>query len=407
MSVRRPPEVSEDSALVRAQSPAMTRADVPSPLRAAEGPEVPEPDELAPVPADRDRLRMGFTTGTAATAAAMAATIILSGRPAPRRVTVRLPGGEDLEVAILKSSSTGADEALAVVVKDAGDDPDVTNQAEIGAIVRRRSEPGLISIIGGAGVGRLTKPGLALAPGEWAINPGPRAMLRENLLPFLGQSGLPGLELEIFVKNGETLAAETLNPRLGIVGGISILGTTGLVKPFSNEAYLATISNAQDLARALGLEELVLTTGRQSEKLAMSARPDLPEEAFVQVADFYGDSLQIAAEHGFKTIGLAAFFGKAVKQAAGHRNTHAHRNDQDPAALAEWMRPSIGDELAEELREAMTARASLEILRRADRLDLVAEVAERALTVARTFSGPGPGLWMMIFDYDGRLLCRI
>lgn len=406
MSVRRPPEVSEDATLVRTQSPAMIRASSPSPVQTAEGLEVPEPDELTPVPADRDRLRMGFTTGTAATAAAMAATIILSGRPAPHEVTVRLPGGEDLEVAILKSVSTGADQALAVVVKDAGDDPDVTNQAEIGAIVRRGSQPGLINILGGPGVGRLTKPGLALPPGEWAINPGPRSMLRENLRPFLDQPGLPGLEVEIFVKNGEALAADTLNPRLGIVGGISILGTTGLVKPFSNEAYLATISNAQDLARALGLEELVLTTGRQSEKLAMAARADLPEEAFVQVADFYGDSLQMAAEHGFKTIGLAAFFGKAVKQAAGHRNTHAHRNDQDPAALAEWLRPSTGDELAKKLREAMTARASLEILRQAGRLDLVSEVAERALTVAGQFSGPGPGLWMMIFDYDGRLLCQ-
>lgn len=399
--------MSEDSAILRTPSPAITRADGPSPLRAAEGSEGPEPDELGPVPADRDRLRMGFTTGTAATAAALAATIILSGRPAPRQVTVRLPGGEDLEVTILKSAATGADEARAVVVKDAGDDPDVTNQAEIGAIARRRSEPGLINILGGSGVGRLTKPGLALPPGEWAINPGPRSMLRENLLPFLDQSSLPGLEVEIFVKNGEALATDTLNPRLGIVGGISILGTTGLVKPFSNEAYLATISNSLDLARALGLEELVLTTGRQSEKLAMAARPDLPEEAFVQVADFYGDSLQMAAEHGFKTIGLAAFFGKAVKQAAGHRNTHAHRNDQDPSVLAEWLRPSTGDALAEKLREAMTARASLDILRQADLLDLVTEVAERALTVARTFSGPGPGLWMMIFDYDGRLLSRI
>lgn len=367
----------------------------------------PEPDELDPVPLDTDRLRTGFTTGTAATAAAMAAAVILSGRSGPREVTVRLPGGDDLTVPVALSAEINADEAMAVVIKDAGDDPDVTNKAEIGAIVRRRSDPGLINIIGGRGVGRLTKPGLALPPGQWAINPGPRSMLRENLLPFLSHPDFSGLEVEIFVEKGEELAVNTLNPRLGIIGGISILGTTGLVKPFSNEAYLATIDSALDLAKAVGLTEVVLTTGRQSEKLGMAARPDLPEEAFVQVADFYGDSLKKAAGRGFTVIGIAAFFGKAVKQAAGHYNTHAHRNDQDPAALAEWLRPKTGDELAERLRQAMTARASLDILREAEALDLVSEVAGRALATARKFSGPGPDLWMMIFDYDGRLLCRL
>lgn len=367
----------------------------------------PEPDELEPVPLDMGRLRTGFTTGTAATAAAMAAAVILSGRSGPREVTVRLPGGDDLTVPVAMSAVINAEEAMAVVIKDAGDDPDVTNKAEIGAIVRRRSDPGLINIIGGRGVGRLTKPGLALPPGQWAINPGPRSMLRENLLPFLNHPGFSGLEVEIFVEKGEELAARTLNPRLGIIGGISILGTTGLVKPFSNEAYLATIDSALDLAKAVDLTEVVLTTGRQSEKLGMAARPDLPEEAFVQVADFYGDSLKKAAERGFTVIGIAAFFGKAVKQAAGHYNTHAHRNDQDPAALAEWLRPKTGDELAERLRQAMTARASLEILREAEAMGLVSEVACRALATARKFSGPGPDLWMMIFDYDGRLLCRL
>jgi len=383
-----------------------TGTDAANPLNAAAGPG-PEPDELEPVPLDRDRLRTGFTTGTAATAAALAASRILSGQSGPGEVMVRLPGGDDLAVSVALSAVINTDEAMAVVVKDAGDDPDVTNKAEIGAIVRRRSEPGLINIIGGRGVGRLTKPGLALPPGHWAINPGPLSMLRENLLPFLSQPGLPGLEVEIFVEKGEELAAKTLNPRLGIVGGISILGTTGLVKPFSNEAYLATIDSALDLAKAIDLNEVVLTTGRQSERLAMAARPDLPEEAFVQVADFYGDSLKKAAGHGFAVVGIAAFFGKAVKQAAGHYNTHAHRNDQDPVALAEWLRPKTGDELAGRLRNAMTARASLEILRETGALDLVSEVAGRALTTARKFSGHGPDLWMIIFDYDGRLLCRI
>lgn len=358
-----------------------------------------DPDELT-APDNIDRLRSGFTTGTAATAAAVAAAHILSGRPAPGEVMVRLPGGEDFAVRIAESSIINADEAMAVVVKDAGDDPDVTNKAEIGAIVRRRSEPNLVHIIGGRGVGRVTKPGLALAPGQWAVNPVPRAMLRENLVPLFSNT-FPGVEVEIFVEKGEELAAKTLNPRLGVVGGISILGTTGLVKPFSNEAYLATIESALDVARASGLSETVLTTGRQSEKLAQAARPDLPPEAFVQIADFFGASLKMAADRGFKKIGLAVFFGKAVKQAAGHYNTHAHKNDQDTAALADWLAGSIDADVDERIRQALTARAALDILRESNRMDLVPAVANRALTEARRHGGPGPDLWMMIFDYDG------
>lgn len=371
--------------------------------RTPDGPTEPsEPDELT-APDNPDRLRSGFTTGTAATAAALAAAQILSGRPAPGEVTVRLPGGEDFAVKIAESSIINADEAMAVVVKDAGDDPDVTNKAEIGTIVRRRSEPNLIHIIGGRGVGRVTKPGLAVPPGRWAINPSPLAMLRENLGPLLSKS-FPGVEVEIFVEKGEELAAMTLNPRLGVLGGISILGTTGLVKPFSNEAYLATIESALDVARASGLSEVILTTGRQSEKLAQAARPDLPAEAFVQIADFFGDSLKMAAERGFTKTGLAVFFGKAVKQAAGHYNTHAHKNDQDTAALADWLAEAVDAEIYGRIRQALTARAALDILREAGRLDLTSAVADRALAEARRHGGPGPALWIMIFDYDGRKL---
>ena len=361
-----------------------------------------EPDELEEAP-DRE-LRTGFTTGTAATAAAMAATRILLGQPAPTRVEVRLPGGEPLTVTIRESSIINADEALAIVIKDAGDDPDVTNKTEIGAIVRRRSEPGLLHIIGGRGVGRVTKPGLAVPPGQWAINPGPRQMLNDNLKGLMKPGLMPGIEVEVFVEKGEELAPQTLNPRLGIVDGISILGTTGLVKPFSNQAYLDTIASSLDVARAMGLTEIILTTGRQSEKLGRVARPDLPAECFVQIADFFGDSLQMAAGRGFETIGLVSFFGKAVKQAAGHFNTHAHKNDQDPAALADWFEGRIDPKTARELREVLTARGALDIMREAELLPLTNLVADRALGVARDMAGPGPKLWMTIFDYDGQAL---
>ncbi len=349
-------------------------------------------------------LRQGFSTGTAATAAALAAARILSGQGEAKALEVRLPGGEALRVAALKSFALSRDEAVAVVVKDAGDDPDVTNGAEIGAIVRRLEEPGAILVKGGRGVGRLTRPGLALPPGEDAINPGPRAMLRENLAPLLGAS-LPGLSVEIFVERGEEIARKTLNPRLGIVGGISILGTTGLVKPFSNAAWLAAVESALSVAGAEGLTEIVLTTGRQSEALARAARPDLPEIAFVQIADFFGDSLELAARFGFETVGLAVFFGKAVKQAAGHKNTHAHRNDQDAAALADKL-PGLSEETRAAIRASMTARGALEELKKAGAEAKAARVAEEALGQARIFAGPGPRLWMTIFDYDGSALAH-
>ncbi|MDR1043728.1 MAG: cobalt-precorrin-5B (C(1))-methyltransferase CbiD [Candidatus Adiutrix sp.] len=366
-----------------------------------------EPDEDPRPPVDPGKLRSGFSTGTAATAAALAGALILSGRPSPERVTVRLPGGRELSVAVAQASIVNSDEALAVVIKDAGDDPDVTNGAAIGALVRRRTPPGLIHILGGRGVGRITKPGLILPPGQWAINPVPRAMIRENLEPLLKERIFPGVEVEIFVENGEKLAARTLNPRLGISGGISILGTTGLVKPFSNEAYLATIESALDVARAAGTPEVIFTTGRQSEKLAIAERPDLRQESFIQMADFFGDSLKQAVERGFSSLGLAVFFGKAVKQAAGHYNTHAHKNDQDTAALADWLSAEISRDLGLQIRAALTARAALDLLRAGGRLGLTDLVARRALGQARRLAGPTPKLWMSIFDYDGSRLSHL
>jgi cobalt-precorrin-5B (C1)-methyltransferase len=327
----------------------------------------------------------------------LAAAGLLAGQTLPEAVSVLLPGGETLSVPVAGGRKLTADEAEATVIKDAGDDPDVTNGAVIGVRLRRREGQGL-TIAGGPGVGRVTKPGLALPPGEWAVNPGPRAMLRENLAFFPG-----GLNVEIFVEKGEELAARTLNPRLGIVGGLSILGTTGLVKPFSHEAYLAVVDSALSLARAMGLREVALTTGRQSENLARGRRPDLPEEAFVQMADYFGDSLKKAA--GFETVNLAVFFGKAVKQAAGLANTHAHRRDQDPALLAEWLASAAPPAVLAGLKAAPTARAALALLKEAGLADPAAQVvAARVLASARLWAGPGPKLRLMIFDYDGALL---
>jgi cobalt-precorrin-5B (C1)-methyltransferase len=358
-----------------------------------------EADEEAPGPPPDRPLRSGFTTGTAATAAALAAARLLAGETRPEKVRVRLPDDGRLTVPVAAGRLLKAGEAEATVIKEAGDDPDVTNGAVIGVRLRRLGGEGL-TLSGGLGVGRVTKPGLVLPPGEWAINPVPRAMLKTNLATFPG-----GLDAEIFVENGVELAARTLNPRLGIVGGLSILGTTGLVKPFSHEAYLATIDSALSLARAAGLREVVLTTGRQSEKLARTGRPDLTEAAFVQIADFFGVSLKKAAAGGFTTISLAVFFGKAVKQAAGLANTHAHRRDQDPALLADWLTGLAPPNVLARAAQAVTAREALEILKGAGLARPAAEaVAARVLASARLWAGPGPRLRLTLFNYDGEPL---
>jgi cobalt-precorrin-5B (C1)-methyltransferase len=233
----------------------------------------------------RRHLRTGFTTGSAAAAAAKAALAVLLGGPAREIVSIPLPGGGRLEVPVREARWADPGRVQATVIKDAGDDPDVTHRAAIVATVALEAGEGL-RLTGGVGVGVVTRPGLALAVGEPAINPVPRAMIAQAVGEAwreAGRAGAPAVNVEVSVPEGERLAKRTLNPRLGIVGGISILGTTGLVKPFSHEAYTATIESALAVAKAAGLAEVVLTTGRRSEKRAQALRPDLPEQAFVQI----------------------------------------------------------------------------------------------------------------------------
>jgi cobalt-precorrin-5B (C1)-methyltransferase len=349
---------------------------------------------------DGKKLKVGFSTGTAATAAAVGAVLFMREGKVPSEVSVVLPKGQELKIKIAEITREG-EKVRSVVVKEAGDDPDVTNKARVGVLMSVKEEPGL-RIEGGPGVGRLTKPGLVLPPGEWAINPGPRRMLEANLAPFLPPEG-PGLIVEVFIERGEILAKSTLNPRLGIVGGLSVLGTTGLVKPFSNSAYIATIDSAMSIAKAAGLSEIVLTTGGRSEGFGMRERPDLPEEAFIQIADFFGGGLKLAVKHTFLTIGLAVFFGKAVKQAQGFRYTHAHKTDMDLKPLAAWF-PDLSDELKLEITTANTALAALEILKANQKTDKVKIVARKILDSSRKFTGPGPAIWVRIFDFDGSVL---
>jgi len=360
----------------------------------------------------KKQLRTGFSTGSAAAAAAKAALLHLLGFPLSGSVSIPLPSGDRLEIAFAESRHLAEGRAEAVVVKDAGDDPDATHRARVSARVELLPPgPGpALEFRGGPGVGLVTRPGLPVPVGQPAINPVPRQMIAAALAEAWQTAG-PGGELRaavtIAVENGAELAKRTLNPRLGILGGISILGTSGLVRPLSHEAYTATIESALSVARAAGIGETVLTTGGRSEKRAMALRPDLPPQAFVQIADYFAFALTAAVKAGMTRIGLVSYFGKAVKQAQGLACTHAHRAAMDLATLADWLREAGAPaDLAAQVAGANTARHVLELLTEAGRLDLTALVVPRLIAAARRIVGPGPELWVVMLDSEGGVLDR-
>ncbi len=360
----------------------------------------------------RRKLKTGFSTGTAATTAAKAALIALLTGHNKSEIEISLPTGGELTVPVEDVRIISDHEAEATVIKDGGDDPDATHRAAISAKVtlpENQDNEETIIIEGGEGVGRVTRPGLPIPVGEPAINPVPRQMIQESLRQAWNANGRrnspPCVRVAISVRDGEQIARRTLNPRLGIVGGISILGTTGLVKPFSHEAYTATIESAVNVAKEMGIKVVVLTTGGRSEKRAMSLRPDLPEAAFIQIADYFGFALKQIRQSGLAEVGLVSFFGKAVKQAKGLVYTHAHKAPMDLARLASWLKEDgAGEDLAAQVTGANTARQALDIMKNEEALDRIGVVGTRMLSSARGFLGPKANLWGIIIDYDGTVL---
>jgi cobalt-precorrin-5B (C1)-methyltransferase len=354
-------------------------------------------------------LRTGFTTGATAAAAAKGAVVfVLEGRM-PAEVSVALLTGGRIAIPIHSCRRTG-DGAACTAIKDAGDDPDVTHGVEIGARVRLDDPAGCgggrpeIIISGGDGVGRITKPGLELPPGEPAINPGPRRMIAQAVGEALSaHAAARTVAVEIFVPRGAEIARKTLNARLGIVGGISILGTTGVVRPMSHDAFTATIAAGLSVARACGLDQVVLSTGRRSERFAQRLWPQWPEESFVQVGDFFQKSLELAAQKGFAQAILAVFFGKAVKMAQGTPHTHAARSELSLAALADWYLELGGrSTMADTIRSCNTAREAFALAASAHP-NLIAAVGRRVVASAARFAGPGVKIRNVIFDYEGRV----
>ena len=265
-------------------------------------------------------LRSGFTTGTCATAAAKAALLALTEECFEEKTEVTLPDGEKVVLPIYKVEKTDENTATASVIKDAGDDPDVTHGHQIVATVSFSDSPG-IHFLQGKGVGKVTLLGLGLTVGEPAINSTPRKMIVNELSLLYGG----GLDVTISVPEGEALALKTFNPKLGIIGGISIIGTSGIVKPFSSEAFVDAIRKEVEVAYAVNAERLVINSGAKSEKFVRSLYPNLPPQAFVHYGNFIGETLKIAAETGFQKVSMGIMIGKAVKLAEGHLDTHSKK----------------------------------------------------------------------------------
>ncbi len=299
------------------------------------------------------RLRSGYTTGACAAAAAKgAACAALTGIP-PSFCEIPFPDGTRVVFSLAGCGIGDSDSpsARCSVIKDAGDDPDVTNGAEIVAEVRVdaacRKKTCSITILGGEGVGMVTKAGLVLPVGSPAINPVPLAMIRKAVEEAFLENGKDvgsfSVQVTVSVPEGQRLARYTLNSRLGIVGGLSILGTTGIVVPLSSEAWTATISASMNVARCKGIEEVVLSTGRTSEKGAESFCR-LPEEAYVMMGDYLEFSLKEAARHEFRKIHLAGMWAKIIKAALHIPQTHVRHGALEPERAVAFLQEIGGDQ---------------------------------------------------------------
>ncbi|OGT99092.1 MAG: cobalt-precorrin-6A synthase [Geobacteraceae bacterium GWC2_48_7] len=372
-------------------------------------------------------LRHGYTTGACAAAAAKGAAIMLGRQELVNEATIDLPAGYPVTFQ-LHGCSFNSERASCFIVKDAGDDPDITNGAEIHAEVMATPsisffKAGTISIsaitvTGGTGIGKITKPGLAVPPGEFAINPVPRRMIEEALrqvFPLVSDSSSlaacdGSLQVTISIPDGEVRAKKTLNSRLGIIGGLSILGTTGIVRPISAKAWTDTIDAALDVAKASGCSTVILSTGRTSELAAQkrlsapsgsTQSTSAPEEAYIMMGDHVAYALRAAVQRNFMRPVIACQFAKLLKIACGHENTHAAASELDLTKLLEWARSAgLSSEITTVIANANTAREVVTTCNFAE--DLVDLVKRYALQAAKQHA-PKVDPIFLVADYKGEL----
>jgi cobalt-precorrin-5B (C1)-methyltransferase len=346
-------------------------------------------------------LRRGWTTGACAAAAAKSACAALLGGEFLDPVEISLPGGQRPAFA-LALSQRSADQATAGIVKDAGDDPDVTHGALIIVTVRRLSNGSGLVFRAGRGVGTVTRPGLPLPPGEPAINPAPRQMIRDAIAELWPAQSSLDLEVEIGVEGGEALAAKTLNPRLGIIGGLSILGTTGIVVPYSCSAWIYGIRQGIDVARAIGLSHVAGATGASSEA-AIRKYHRLPEHALIDMGDFVGGMLKYLRAHPLPQVTIAGGVAKMTKLAQGLLDLHSARGSVDLTALAGFSDRAGGSaELHGKILNANTAAEAFAHAAEAgvNLGDVVAHAAQE--TAVQVVEGRDIAVEVVLFDREGR-----
>lgn len=354
-------------------------------------------------PRDRRGLRTGYTTGACSAAAAKAATRYLIRGTMPEEIEITLPNGNRATFPLHRCERRGA-HAICSVIKDAGDDPDCTHGAEIVADVETKAEPG-IELLGGSGVARVTKPGLGLEVGAPAINAVPRQNITAMVAEELQGSPFSGAVVTIHVPGGEEMAKKTINARLGLLDGISILGTTGIVRPYSTAAFKTSVLQAIDVAAAQGVKELVLTTGGRSETYAMKLHPHLPEAAFIQIGDFVGIAVKHCARREIRKVVLVGMIGKLSKMADGKMQTHAAGSEVNMELLAR-LAAELGaeEDFCNHIRRSNTARHVLELCKSAGFEEITSLVCRRAVEQCTQHAGGELPIQAYLMDFEGALL---
>ena len=354
----------------------------------------------------KTKLRTGFTTGSCATAASKACILAIQNQKIIENVDIILPKRSRLEIEIDSCEFT-TNSAKCSVIKDGGDDPDVTHGAAIFVNIELTDVIGEIEIDGGEGVGRVTKPGLGLEIGSAAINPTPKKMILENVKE-VGEELLEknGIRVVVSVPKGKELGPKTDNPRIGIMGGISILGTSGIVIPYSTASFAAAIRQQISVVNTMNDDNVVLTTGGRSEDFARKII-DLPDHSFIQMGDFSGYTIKQCAKQELKKAYVAGFIGKLAKMAAGVKQTHVKGGKVDMKFLSELAkRCNAGEDTISKILGANTARNVQEIVIE-DKIDgFFDEVTKEACIQMRQHSEGKIPVEVILFDFDGTVLSR-
>ena len=352
------------------------------------------------------KLRTGFTTGTSATAASIAGILSILNQEKIKSVDVLLPKKDKIKINI-NSCEFEKNHARCSVIKDGGDDPDVTHGAEIVVDLELTSNPNSIEIDGGEGVGRITKPGIGLEIGQAAINPTPRKMITENLIltakEILEKNGIKVL---ISVPKGKELAPKTDNPRIGIVGGISILGTSGIVMPYSTASFAAAIRQQISVVVSMGDDTVVLTTGGRSEDYARKIL-EFPEHSYIQMGDFSGYTLSQCAKKDIKKAYVCGFIGKFAKMATGVKQTHVKGSKVNMQFLSEIAKKCKAEQtIIKKIKNANTARNVQEIILENNIEGFFDEICSQVYKQLTNHSENKTPIEIILFDFDGNVLAR-